>query len=157
MFASSMAAISELPDHADLGFQPVTELPLHGFLRQLDQRAHIRGGRAADVDDDVRVPLEDLGVAVDVALEAALVDEPTCTDALDLLEYGSSARVEPEIRVSLVAPGEVLHHDALELRNRRRLEPEDHVEHDIIAVVEDAVVVAELEVIEPDRPDVALL
>src|SRR5687768_16183167 len=127
MFASSMAAISELPDHADLGFQPVTELPLHGFLRQLDQRAHIRGGRAADVDDDVRVPMEDLGVAVDMPLEAALVDQPPRADALDLLEDRTSARVEPEIRVPLVAPGEVFHHDALEVRDGRRIEPENQI------------------------------
>src|SRR5690606_18948646 len=148
---------SELPDQADLGLQLVTELAAHRLLREVHEPADLGRGGAAQVDDDVGVLVEDPRAAVDVALEAALIDEPARADALDLLEDRARARVEPQVGVPLVAPGEVLAHHGAELLDRLGLEPEGGGEHDVLALVQHRVVVAELHVLGADDAALTLL
>src|SRR5512135_2126324 len=131
---------SELPDEPDLGPQLVAEPLLDRALRQLDEVQHVAGGGAAEVHDDVGVAVEDLGGAarVDVALEPALIDETSGADAFQLLKDRTGAGVEPEIRVLLVAPLQVLAHHAAELFLRRGREAEGDREDEIAPVVQDA-------------------
>src|SRR5690606_177679 len=144
-------------DEPDLRFELVARFPGDRRLGEVDQRPDVGGRRASEVHDDVRVLVEDPGVPVHVPLEPARVDEAAGADAFDLLEDRARARVEPEVGVPLVPPREVLAHDSPELRLRGRLEAERHVQHDVAAVVQDAVIVPEPEVRPIDRPALAFL
>ena len=106
----------------------------------------------SQVHDDVRVPVEDLGVAVTVPLEPALVDEPARADALDLLEDRTCAGVQPQVGMAVVAPAQVLADDPPQLARGSGFEAEGGGEDDVVALVQDAVVVAELEVVQVDAP-----
>src|SRR5687768_1827391 len=82
--AAVREAVSELTDEPDLRLQPVPEPFLDGPLREGDQLADVLRRGGAEVDHDVRVDVGDLRVADAVALEPALVDQPSRADALDL-------------------------------------------------------------------------
>ena len=57
---------SELAHEDDLRDEFVAGLARHRLLRQVDERAHLGRRRPSQVHDDVRVPVEDLGVAAGV-------------------------------------------------------------------------------------------
>ena len=145
----------ELPDEPDLGHQPLPELRLHLRLGERDQRPHVRGGGAAEVHDDVGVQVGDLGAANAVALETALVHQAPGADALDLPEDRARAGVDREPGMPRAAPAEVLLVDAEQLLGVGALEAEGGGEDVIGAVVEDAVVVAEPDVLRIDGPPLA--
>src|SRR5918912_1238397 len=89
--------------------------------------------------------------AVSEALEPALVDEAPRADAFDLLEDRAGARVPVEPRVARAAPAQVLLQDAMHRGGVARRQLERRREHDVVAVVEDAVIVAEADVVLADR------
>ena len=89
----------------------MSRLSRYRLLRQVDEVAHLSGRCPAKVDHDVAVLVEDACATVHVPLQSALVDEPTCAYAVDLLEDRTSTRVEPKIGVAVVPPREVLAHD----------------------------------------------
>src|SRR5690606_13478670 len=148
---------SELADQPDLRLELVAQLAAHGLAGVVDEPPDLGRARAAEVDDDVGVLVEDPCAAVDIALEAALVDEAARADALDLLEDRAGAGVEPQVGVALVAPGEVLAHDVAQVVHRLRLEAERDRERDVLPLVQHGVVVAELHVLETDGAAFALL
>src|SRR5262245_44459390 len=154
---SSASTSLELADETDLRLQLVPELLEHGFLREVDEVANLGGGCTAQVHDDIRVFVEDFRAAVHVTLEAALIDEPSRADALELLEDRARTRVEPQVRVLLITPLQILAHVVAERLPGLRLQPEGRTQHDVRAVVQDAVVVPELEVITVHCADSALL
>src|SRR5204863_10197476 len=83
-------------------------------LRSRDQLSNIGRGRMAQVDHDVGVHVRDLGVADAKALHSQLIDEPSCPDAIDLLEDRARAGMPLEPWVLAAAPAEVFLHDALQ-------------------------------------------
>jgi len=89
----------ELADEPDLGLQGLIEALSHRLLGVRDECAHVGGGRATEVHDDVRVDVRDLRATDAESLESALVDEPSRPDALDLLEGRARARMNLEPRM----------------------------------------------------------
>src|SRR5215213_1472527 len=111
-----------------------------------DQRANIGGRRATEVHHDVRVNVRDLRVANPKPLQAALVDQATRPDALDLLEDRSGARMNLEPGVTRTPPAQVLLHDAMHRVGVSRRESEGYRQRDLTTGVEDARIVPELHV-----------
>ena len=77
---------SKLADESDFGHQRVPRLTSNGVVSECDERAHVRGSGASEVDDDVGVFGEDLGATHDLSFESALVDQASRAHPLDLLE-----------------------------------------------------------------------
>ena len=104
---------SEVAHHPDLGDQLVPCLPKHGFSSELYQVAYVAGGGAPEVDDDVGVLVEDRGpsTGMDLALQAAFVDEPAGPDALDFLKDRTGGWEELKVGMATLSPFEVLAND----------------------------------------------
>jgi hypothetical protein len=64
----------ELPDHPDLGLQPLLKSVLNGTLSVSDQSAYVSSGGAAEIHHDVCVDVRDLRSADPETLQSALVD-----------------------------------------------------------------------------------
>ena len=101
--------------------------------------------------------VRDLRVADAVALEAALIHQPPRAHALDLLEDRPGAGMELEPGMPRAAPAQVLLHHAMHDGPVAARELERRRQHDVAAMVEDRVVVAELHVVRPHRAPLALL
>ena len=56
----------------------------------------------------------------------------------------------------VISPFEILAHHPPEFIDRSLRQPECRTEHDVVAVVQDALIVAKLEVVDPDRGAISL-
>src|SRR5688500_6375985 len=115
---------SELADESNLGFQVLTEPLLHTLLRMCKESTDIPCGSATEIHHDVGVNMRDLSVADAKSLEAALVDQATRANPLDLLEDGPGAGVNLEPRVTRSTPAQVLLHDAMHHADVAPCQPE---------------------------------
>jgi len=126
----------------------MTGFPRDSFPRQINERAHLGCGRSSMVHDDVRVPLEDPRCSMHVSLETTFVDQPAGSDTFDFLEDRACARVQPQVGVALVSPLQIATYDLAELLDWLGCETKCRRQNDVCAVVQDALVVSELEVVD---------
>src|SRR5688572_8030565 len=141
----------ELADEPDLGIELIAELLTDRSLSDGDQLPNVLGRRTAEVDQDIRVHMRDLGVPMTEALEPNLVDEPAGADPLDLLEDRSGTWMPLEPRMARPAPREILLHYLLHRALVTARQTERDRERDVASVVEDRVVIAELHIVRTDR------
>src|SRR5690625_3264551 len=137
----------EVADERYLRLEPVTRPLLDRLLNERNQGAHIRSRCAAPVDDDVCVPVRDTRPAYAGTLEPGLIDQTPGSNALDLLKDRSGTGLRIERRMPLGAPLQIGLHDL----PHPRLVALSHLvgdgEHDVVAFVQDGVIVAEFEIV----------
>ena len=140
----------EFADKPYLHLQVVAKSLLHFVLGNRDQLANVFRRGLSQIDHDVRVNVRDLRVAVAETFQSDFIDQPTGSDAFDLLENRPRTRVVFEPWVLSTAPAEIFLHDTVHDAFITTLELEGHRERDIPLFVERAGVVPELHVIPVD-------
>lgn len=140
-------AALELSDKTDFRLETNSKLLFHGILRYRNQLTHVAGGRVAEVDHDVGVDMRNLCAAVAMTLESALIDQPASSHSLDLLEDRARTRVKLKPRVTGAAPAQVFLHDFVHGGSFPSFKLKSDGEGNIVAVVENARVVAEFHVV----------
>src|SRR5690625_4105655 len=140
----------EVADERYLWLEPVTRPVLDRRLNERYQGAHSRSRWAAPVDDDGRVPVRDTRPADAGTLEPGLIDQTPGSDALDLLKDRSGTGLRIERRMPLGAPLQIRLHDLPHPRLVALSHLEGDGEHDVVAFVQDGVIVAEIEIVTLD-------
>src|SRR5687767_7749370 len=140
---ASVSMGSEFADKAYFGLEVLAELVGDPSLDFRDQLPDVSGGGFAKVDDDVGVEVRHLRIANAMSLHATLIDETPRADTFDLLEDGPRAGMNLEPGVPRAAPGKVLLQDAIHAIPVARRQVERDGQCHVMAVVQDARVVAE--------------
>src|SRR5688572_14971707 len=86
-------AMARLPHDAHLAHQADPGASLDGLLHVIHERFDVRGARAPEVHDEVRVLRGDLRAPDAVALEAAGLDEPRRVVAFGIAEHAPGVRL----------------------------------------------------------------
>src|SRR5205085_668565 len=106
---------------------------------------------ASEVDHDVRVNEGNLCVTNATAFHSALIDKTTGAHTFDFLEDRAGARVPLQPGMLRAAPAEVFLHDAMNVECVFALQLEGRGEHDVLAVMEYGIVIAELYIVRAYR------
>src|SRR4051812_32413782 len=130
---------------------------LHRSLRMANESDHVSAGRPIKIDHDVGVDVGDLRVAKSIALQAALIDEATCSDTFNLLEDGAGTRMVFQPGMTSSPPTQIFLHDAMHHIRVLPLEPEGDSERDVGAMMQNGVVVPKLHVVGVNGSSLVLL
>src|SRR6185503_11740078 len=103
------------------------------------------------------VNVRDLRIADAIALQPALVDQPSGADPFELLEDRAGARMPVEPGMPCAAPAEVLLQDAMHDGGIATLELKGRRQNEVLAVMQNRVVVTELHIGRVDGSTLTLL